>query len=558
MQFRFFKIMALCYMLIVSSACAQNTVKSNFTRSQDNRPNIIIVMVDDMGYSDLGCYGGEINTPNLDALASSGMMMNNFYNDARCCPTRASLLTGQYQHKVGVGEFGTSLSKNCVTIAEALQQNGYSTAMVGKWHLSQATSLTDKAKHLKWVNREYNPDTLYADLDTYPAKRGFEKYYGVIWGVVNYFNPFSLVEGIKTVEDKLPADYYTTHAFTDKAIDYVNDFKKDKAPFFMYLAYNAPHWPVQAPAETIKKYEKTYLGGWDSLRKARYDRMVEKKLIDKKAYPYIPEEANVLKWNALSPSEQLNFSKRMATHAAMVDEVDKGVGKLVAQLKKNGQFEHTIIFFMSDNGASPELVKVPGYDRPSALSDGTPLQYGYPEYDKIGSAISYTGIGNGWANALNTPYRYWKAESYNGGAKTPMFMVGPGISKGVSYSVGHVMDIMPTCLELSQTTYPKIYKGNKITAIDGHSLVPIMKGKEVENYKNLFFEHEDGKALISDGYKLVALRKGEWALYNLAEDQTETLNIINQQPVIAREMIAKWKAWAKEIGLADTQRIKHD
>ncbi|KAA8482438.1 arylsulfatase [Arcticibacter tournemirensis] len=548
MQFGYLKVIALCNMLVTGSAYAQSLSRNNTSKIKQTRPNIIIIMVDDMGFSDLGCYGGEIKTPNIDALASSGMMMTNFYNDARCCPTRASLLTGQYQHKVGLTRNGESLTKNGVTIAEALQQNGYATAMVGKWHLSKAGPIADKKLHLRWLSREYNPDTTYAAPDTYPANRGFEKYYGIIWGVVNYFNPFSLVEGTRAVKN-IPANYYTTHAFTDKAIEYVNEYKNGRKPFFMYLAYNAPHWPVQAPAETIKKYEKTYLGGWDSLRRVRYDRMVAMKLINDKEYPFVEAENDALKWKMLSPSQKMNFSKRMATHAAMIDEVDQGVGKLISQLKKNGQYQNTVFFFMSDNGASPEIVTTPGYDRPSALSDGTALQYGYPDYDKIGGPVSYTGIGSGWASASNTPFRYWKAESYNGGALTPMFMTGPGIIQGVNSSLAHVMDIMPTCLAISSASYPSVYKGHKITSIDGHSLVPVMQGKNSGRYKDLFFEHEGGRALISAGYKIVALRKGEWAMYNLKKDKTESENLIQSEPRKAAEMIAKWQKWAKEMGL---------
>lgn len=537
-------------LLLVTLLFSQVSYSKTSIPNKDKKPNIIVIMVDDMGYSDLGCYGSEIHTPNIDKLAASGMMMNNFYNDARCCPTRASLLTGQYQHKVGLTRNGESLTKNCVTIAEALQQNGYETAMVGKWHLSKAEPLKDEAKHLKWLNHQYNPDTLYADVNTYPARRGFDKFYGIIWGVVNCYDPFSLVDGVKTVK-QVPSDFYTTHAFTDKAIEYVNGYKNK--PFFMYLAYNAPHWPVQAPAETIKKYEDKYLGGWDSLRKVRYNRMVSKKIINTTEYPFIKEEAGALKWDALSPKEKLNFAKRMATHAAMVDEVDKGIGKLVAKLKANKQFDNTIIFFLSDNGASPEIIKIPGYDRPSALRNGTPLQYSVVNYDQIGSAVSYTGIGSGWANALNTPYRYWKAESYNGGSKTPMFMTGPGIKKGMSYSLAHARDIMPTCLEITQTPYPKTYKGNKITSMDGHSLVPVMKGENKDTYKDLYFEHEGGKALISGDYKIVALRKGEWALYNISKDKTETTNLISKEPQKAEELKDKWVLWANKMGL-DTDK----
>ncbi|SHM16266.1 arylsulfatase [Flavobacterium flevense] len=523
-----------------------------FNLNAQEKPNFIVVMVDDMGYSDLGCYGSEIHTPNIDKLAREGMVMNNFYNDSRCCPTRASLLTGQYQHKVGLRRNGASLNKSGATIAEVLQQNGYHTAMVGKWHLSEANPLKDKEKHLKWLNHQYTPDTTFAAIDTYPTRRGFDKFYGVIWGVVNCYDPFSLVEGVKAVQN-VPKDYYTTHAFTDKAIEYINSYKKDTKPFFMYLAYNAPHWPVQAPAVTIKKYEKTYIDGWDALKKRRYESLLAKKIITKEDYPYTKEEKEAIKWNTLTAEEKKSFAQRMATHAAMIDEVDQGIGRLIAQLKENNQYDNTIIFFMSDNGASPEMLNTPGYqpgyDRPSALRDGTPLQYDSPEIDKIGSSISYTTVGSGWANALNSPYRYWKKESYNGGAKTPFIMTGPGIKKGINYSLAHIMDIMPTCLEIANVPYPKVYKGNQITATDGHSLVPIMKGKTVTNYDDLFFEHQGGKALISGDYKIVALAKEKWALYDLSNDKTETKDIFSDNPKKANEMIVKWNEWAKKMGL---------
>ena len=531
-------------------------IGTSVAQQKASRPNIITILIDDMGYSDLGCYGSEINTPNIDALAKSGMMMNNFFNDARCCPTRASLLTGQYQHKVGVGEFGTSLTNNGVTIAEALKKAGYNTAMVGKWHLSEAVPMKNRKRHLQWLNREINPDTVFADVNTYPVNRGFDQFYGLIWGVVNYFNPFSLVEGTKAVIS-LPKDYYTTHAFTDKAIEYVNGYKNDKKPFFMYLAFNASHWPVQAPAETIKKYEKSYLGGWDSLRRVRYEHLIEKGIINRKDYPYVKEEEEAEKWAKLTPSERLNYSKRMSAHAATIDEVDKGVGRLVAQLKKNGQFKNTVIFFMSDNGASPELPKAPGYDRPSALSDGTPLQYGMVDYDKIGSAVSYTAISSGWANAANSPYRYWKKDSYNGGAKTPMFMTGPGIKQGMNYSLAHVMDIMPTCLELAGANQPEMNKGVKTTPIDGHSLLPEMRGETVTSYKDLFFEHQGGRALISGDFKIVALDKGQWELFNIKHDATERDNLASTQPDKLIEMVKKWEEWAKSLGIdVNAEKIK--
>jgi arylsulfatase len=551
MKFLNLRILAIVFMIVVVLAFSKSVVSNKNIQIKDGRPNILIIMVDDMGYSDLGAYGSEISTPNIDQLASSGLMMNNFYNAARCCPTRASLLTGQYQHKVGLTRNGESMTFNGLTIAEALKQNGYETAMVGKWHLSKAQPIKNQSKHLMWLNHQYNPDTLYADVKTYPQNRGFEKFYGIIWGVVNCYDPFSLVDGIKSVSSVAP-DFYTTHAFTDKAIEYVNGFKSK--PFFMYLAYNAPHWPVQAPEKTIKKYENTYLGGWDSLRRVRYNQLLRKKIINQKDYPYENNEEASVKWNTLNPSQKKNFSKRMATHAAMVDEVDQGVGKLIKQLKINGQYDNTVIFFLSDNGASPEFVNLPGYDRPSATRKGIKLQYGDVNYQDIGSDISYTSIGSGWANALNSPYRFWKAESYNGGIKTPMIISGPGVSKGMNNSIAHVMDIMPTCLELSKTSYPDTFNGHKLSSIDGHSLVSMMKGTKKNNYDNLFFEHEGGRALISGDYKIVALRKGEWSLFNIAKNKTETLNLAKSEPNKLQEMEVKWNSWANQMGLINQSR----
>ena len=319
-----------------------------------SRPNIVVIMADDMGFSDAGCYGGEIQTPNLNRLAAGGLRFTQFYNCARCCPTRASLMTGQYAHKVGLTRNGRSLTRNGMTMAEALGQAGYNTAMAGKWHLSRTPVLDDPKLHQKWLDHQHDPGRPFGPVETYPIKRGFDRHYGVIWGVIDHFDPFSLVEGTRAVAT-VPEDYYFTDAIADKAVDYVRQMSQSEKPFFLYFAHCAPHWPLHARPEDIAKYKDTYAGGWDKLRADRFQRQLKMGLFEKANTPLPPVQDGRMKWGQLSESEKAYQAGKMAVHAAMVDRVDQSIGRLIKTLEETGQMDNTLILFLADNGASPEV-----------------------------------------------------------------------------------------------------------------------------------------------------------------------------------------------------------
>ncbi len=507
-------------------------------------------MADDMGFSDVGCFGGEIRTPNLNGLAANGLRFTQFYNCARCCPTRASLMTGQYPHKVGLVQNGRDLTRNGITIAEALRQAGYQTAMAGKWHLSRTVPLANKELHQKWLDHQYDPGEPFAPLETYPANRGFDRHYGVIWGVIDYFDPFSLVDGTEAIKT-VPDDYYFTDAVTAKSVEYIGEFSRTDKPFFLYVAHCAPHWPLHARPEDIAKYKDTYKAGWEKLRRERYQRMLKAGLFDKENTPLPPIQGKGRKWEQLSEEEKEFQAAKMAVHAAMIDRIDQGIGDIVSTLKATGQMENTVIFFLSDNGASPEVPQQPGYDRSSHTRDGRKIRY--KGIFEPGSETTYTGIGQAWASASNTPFRYWKKESYEGGCHTPLIIHWPKGLKtkpgSITQQTGHVMDIMPTCLELAGASYPAQYKGHKLTALDGKSLLPIFAGNKRKEHEKVFFEHMGGRAVRMDDWKLVALKDEPWRLYNLAEDRTETNDLAAEHPDRVQAMSAEWEKWAGRVGL---------
>lgn len=530
---------------------------SSANESGNNRPNIIVIMGDDMGFSDASCYGGEIETPNIDRLADNGLRFNQFYNAARCCPTRASLMTGQYQHKVNMANNGNTLGRNGVTIAEALKSTNYNTGMVGKWHLSRTEPLSDKEKHQAWLNHQYDPGKPFAPLDSYPVNRGFDRHYGIIWGVANYFDPFSLVDGTEPV-DEVPDDYYLTSAINKRSVDYVRDFAKEDDPFFLYVAHAAPHWPLHALEEDIAKYEEKYMMGWNEMRKKRFQRQLELGMFSEDVtLPEIQDRGT--EWKGLPEDEKRYQARKMAVHAAMVDRMDQGVGMITDALEKEGELDNTLILFLSDNGSSPELPKNwgPGFDRPSETRDGEKIRY--KGFENAGSETTYAGVGPAWASANNTPFRYWKAEQYEGGAHTPCIAHWPNglnVEPGsTTEQIGHVMDILPTCLELAGADYPDEFNGHKITSMDGKSLTPILNGEQREGHNQLYFEHVGGKALLKDDWKIVSLRKKNdpWKLYNITEDPTETKNLAEKYPDKLKEMGRDWKSWAKSMGLKGEQ-----
>lgn len=521
---------------------------------KDERPNIIVILADDLGYSDMGCYGGEIETPNLDRLAEDGLRFNRFYNASRSCPTRASLLTGLYQHQAGIGRmtfdqgkpgYKGQLTENGVTIAEALKDAGYQTGMIGKWHVAETPLKPDQREWL--AHQVYHDD--FADKACYPTSRGFDDFYGIIYGVVNFFDPFSLVNGEEPIKN-VPKDYYITNALSDSAVSYVNRYAKADKPFFMYLSYTAPHWPLHALPKDIEKYKDTYKEGWDAIRERRYQRMQELGIFN--ASDYLSPRQFSDPWSE-NPTQEWD-ARAMAVHAAMVDRMDKGIGELLETLEKNGQLDNTLILFLSDNGCSNEDAQnySPGEnDRNDMTRLGE--QVIYPRNKKVlpGSELTYASIGAKWANVANTPFRYWKARSYEGGICTPMIAHWPkGLKQnkgGMTDQMGHVIDIMATCLDLAGAKYPKEYNGNEIIPLEGKSLVPILTEGKRKGHDYLGFEHFREKAFIGkDGWKIVQPGDDKpWELYNLNEDRTELRNVADKNKKIVDRMVKEYQKWAE-------------
>lgn len=531
----------------------------NMQAKSHSKPNIIIILADDMGFSDPGCYGGEIKTPNLDYLAQKGVRFTQFYNTSRSCPTRASLLTGLYQHEAGIGHmtddnklpgYRGQLTEQTVTIAEVLKGAGYSTGMVGKWHVSNTNEQKNPAEQLKWLNHQDYFDADFSSKFAYPINRGFDKYYGNIWGVVDYFDPFSLVNGDKPVKN-VPDNYYHTIAITDTTCSYIKQFHALEKPFFLYVAYTAPHWPLQALPEDIEKYKDTYKVGWDVIRENRYKKMIQLGLFDSKTTKLSPESRNDYSSWDINPNKEYD-ARCMSVHAAMIDRLDQGIGQIIATLKATGQLENTVIMFLSDNGASPELPAKAGFDRCSETRDGRDVIYTKNDKSVMpGSETTYTGIGPDWANVANTPFKLWKKESFEGGICTPFIAYWPaGIKKQVgtiNNSTCHVMDLMATCIDLAKTKYPETYNDHKIIPLEGLSIVPILfKGKR-QGHKSLFFEHYDARALRVGDWKLVSLKGENYELYNIAKDRTELHNLAAEMPEKVNEMKTLWEKEAYRV-----------
>ena len=513
----------LCSLLLLSqlfNAKAQSNISE--------KPNIILIMVDDMGWSDIGCYGGEIPTPNIDALANRGMRFNQFYNNARCCPTRASLMTGLYAHQTGIGQmtetpkpndgsdWGTPgylgyLNKNNVTIAEVLKQQGYKTYMTGKWHLG------------------------YHNKETWPLQRGFDKYYGTLAGASSYFKPHGdrgiTIDNQEIITIDEP-NYYTTDVYTDRAIEYIKT--DSEKPFFLYLAYNAPHWPLQAKEVDIERFKDYYLKGWDEVRKDRLKRQVDMGLVNA-SWALSARDNRVRPWEQLSQEEKEKVAYRMAVYAAQIYSVDENVGKLTNFLKSSGKLDNTVIFFLSDNGACAEMYDELGTKEDKFIND-----------PNFAGAVSY---GIGWANASNTPFYEYKVKSFEGGIATPFIISAPMFDKqngNVVNTVGTIRDIMPTILELTGSKYPKTFHGGQtIYPLEGQSLLPTLNKGKQKNQDYLFWEHQNYGAVRYGNWKLVYdNNKKTKSLFNLKTDRTETNNVIENHPDLAKELDSKWQEWA--------------
>lgn len=547
--------------LLLSATAALPVVAS--AQAEDRRPNIMVIMVDDMGYSDLGCFGGEIHTPNLDDLANNGMRFTQFFNAGRSCPSRAALMTGLYAQQAGIMAMGQSLNTECVTIPEVLKTAGYHTAMTGKWHLSLTQGIGNNADQMAWLSHQNTFNNRpFAPIETYPCNRGFDEHWGTIWGVVNHFDPFSLVHNEEPIyTDAIPSDFYSTDFITDKTIDLIDDLSAKEEPFFMYVAYNAPHWPLHAKPEDIKKYDGMYDEGWDVMREKRYARMVELGLISPEQTPVSRNESGRLWENETDKEFQ---AANMEVHAAMIDCVDQGVGRIIQKLKETGEYDNTIIIFSSDNGASSENYGIGEFDRHDRTRDGQMVTH---DSRTPGDQLSYNYLGTGWAGAINTPFRYWKAESFHGGIAAPTIVHWPaGMKSGKGSIVNepcHFIDIMPTCIALAGAEYPSTYNGHSIKplAAEGRSLLPLISGEgEWNGERTLFWEHENGRAVRVGNWKMTSLRNGGWQLFDLSTDYSETNNVAAEHPDKVREMKTLWNNWAKSVGLkveeemADTEK----
>ena len=521
-------------MLLLQKISTQGFILLSFSSAliAAEKPNIIVILADDLGFSDIGCYGGEIETPNIDYLASNGLRYRQFYNSARSCPSRATLLTGLYPHQAGMGWMAAAdmgrpayqgyLNRECVTIAEVLKTAGYETYMSGKWHVSSDRQNQGKV------------------IDYWPNQRGFDHYYGIVAGASNYFKAKINInnEQITSPDD---GTFYLTHAISDAVVDNIKTHDFEKSPMFTYIAYNAPHWPLHALEKDINKYIKIYKSGWDVLRCQRFQRQQDMGLFDSDV-TLNPRDSVVPAWNSLSTDLQNEFAMRMAIYAAQIDAMDQGIGRIINSLQEKQQLDNTIIMFMSDNGACAEFI-----------SSGK-----RKEVD--GKSDTYESYRINWANLSSTPFKEYKHYTHEGGIASPLIVHFPnGIRKDMNNTFvdeyAHFKDIMATCVDLGNTAYPSTFQGHNITPMEGISLIPNFQNKKT-NRIFTFWEHEANIAMRDGKWKLVAktnlgdeFNPASLELYDMEADPTESLNLADLNPERVSSMFSVWSEWAHTIGV---------
>ncbi len=496
-----------------------------YIKAKDIRPNFVIIMADDMGLSDLGCYGSEIATPHLDRLAHNGLRFTRIYNNNMCNVTRAALLTGTY-HTVAFRN--KAINPRCTTLAENLNAAGYSTRISGKWHLAEG----EKDKH------------------NWPCQRGFEEFYGTIYGASSFFAPASLKRNnADASKDFEKPGYYYTDAISDNAASMIAKAPKDK-PLLMYVAYTSPHWPLHALKKDMDKYKGRYAQGWDALRNERYTRMRKLGIVTEDM-PLSPRNPKVPKWKeAEAPEWQ---QRRMEVYAAQIDRMDQGIGRIIDSLKKTGRFGNTVVMFLVDNGGC-HVEYTPnrkGPYLPQKTREGKPMKPGNVPGLMPGPENTYQSYGYGWANASNTPFRLYKQFCHEGGIRTPLIVHWPAGLKSkagsITREIGHVFDIMPTCLELAGAEPLTQLNGKKIHPQNGRSLVPLFQNKHREPHPVLYWDHAQGAAIRKDGWKLVRAgrKKSKWELYKINEDRVELKNLAAKHPDKIEALSAQWANWRK-------------
>lgn len=471
--------------------------------ADDERPNMVVILVDDMGYSDIGAYGAvQIDTPNLDRLAKQGTRFTQFYNNAKCSQTRASLLTGRWWQQTGM----LRNMNNQATVAELLGEAGYRTLMTGKWHL-RAT----------------------------PRDRGFDRYFGHLGGGINYFTGADWGSGKNKMRYQgkqfdVPDDFYSTDAFASYAIDFIDESLQKDQPFFLYTAFNAPHFPLQVPEEEIETYRGTFMMGWDRLREARLKRM--KKLgIVREDTELSPRDPIVPDWESLSKQDQKQEDQLMATYAGMVDRLDQNVGRLMDHLEQRGVADNTIVMFLSDNGACP-------------------YAFNRTKTKPAGPEDAYRTYDSEWANASNTPLRLYKQWAHEGGARTPMIVRWPGKTEPgtITRQPGHLVDLMPTLLEAAGVSYPDTFRGRDLASLPGRSIIPVLQGNEWKTERTLYWEYRGHHGVRQGPWKLVAERGKPWELYHVPEDPTETNDLAGTHPEKVKKLEKLYDDWANEVG----------
>ncbi len=496
--------------------CLVAGCSSGSTKEQPTRPNIVLILADDLGWSDIGCFGSEVQTPTLDRMAKNGLRFTQVYNTSKCFPSRACLLTGQYAQRTGYHRKFDQPMKGALTLGEVLKQAGYTTLWSGKHH-----------------SREN------------PVTRGFDHYSGLFDGASNHFNPGKQREGegkpaqkrnnrMWSIEGEVHqpytppnSDFYTTDAFTDYALDWLDKYKDNENPFFLYLAYTAPHDPLMAWPEDIKKYEGKYEAGYEPIRAKRFERQKAMGLIGEDETLSV---ATARSWQELSEDQKQEESRKMTVYAAMIDRMDQNIARLQAKLRELKKEENTLFLFVSDNGASAEVVNIPGSG-------------------EIGEMTRWTSLGPDWANVSNTPLRFFKNYSHEGGIKTPMVAYWPKGISGKNKIVNtplHFIDFLPTLADLAQVDYPDQYQGETLQPVDGKSFLPLLQGNEMQRTEPLFWQWAKGKAVREGDWKLVSFQ-GDWELYNLKEDMTESENVAEKHPEVVSRLAGRYEMWWKGI-----------
>jgi arylsulfatase len=523
----------------------------NNRAEKDTRPNIILILADDMGFSDIGCFGSEINTPNIDSIASDGAVFTQAYNCARCCPSRASILTGLQPHQAGigymVGDLGQPayqgyLNNNCVTIAEALKMAGYNTALSGKWHTGGHYDLKLPESSLP-IGDDKHPT---------PTQRGFDRFYGILIGGASYYNPKVLMKNDTLVRPE-GDDYYYTDAITDHAIDTIDDFVKKDEPFFLHLSFTAPHWPLHAFEEDINKYVGKYRAGWDITRQNRHENLKGLKILDPK-WEISPRDEEAMPWEEVE--NKIWEDRRMAVYAAQVERMDYDIGRVIDRLKQLNILDNTLIIFLSDNGGCAEFLaedsNLPIFDQFNfPTRDGRLLKIGNTPEIFPGAEDTFASYDLPWANASNTPFKLYKHWVHEGGISTPLIINWKDRIKyrKIIHSPVHVIDLMATCLDAAGCPYPSEYNGNNITPLEGESLLPAYSKAGWSRQRPLCWEHEGNRAVRDGRWKLVSKYPGDWELYDMIEDRTEILDLVSKNMPEVAKLKKYYEDWAARCGV---------